>query len=78
MYAPLTREELERELQTALAELDEVDEMRQAVLGQTGVHIGMRLLRQYQARFDRDRQRLEARAAQLRAWLNALEQEQLQ
>ncbi len=65
-------EQLERELQAALAELDEVRDMRQAVLGQTGVHIGMRQLRQYRARFERDEQRLTERLAQIRAQIAAL------
>lgn len=70
----MTREELERELQNTEAELDEVNEMRQAVLGQTGVHVGARLLQQHRARFDRDQARLEARLAEIRAQLDALEQ----
>lgn len=70
----MTREELECELQNTLAELDEVEEMRRAVLGQTGVHVGMRQLRQYRARFERDQARLGERAAQLQARLAAMEQ----
>jgi hypothetical protein len=72
----MTREELEHELQTVQEELEEVDEMRQAVLGQTGVHVGVRLLQQYRARFDRDQARFEKRLAEIRAELAALEQEQ--
>ena len=79
----MTREELERELQNTLAELEEVEEtlaphasagVRRAVLGQTGVHVGARLLRQHRARFDRDETRLEARLAEIRAQLDGLEQ----
>ena len=70
----MTREELERELHNTLAELEEVEEMRRAVLGQTGVHVGARLLRQHRARFDRDETRLEARLAEIRAQLDGLEQ----
>ena len=69
----LTREELERALQAALEELDEVNELWQAVLGQTGVHIGMARLNQYRARFDRDRKLAEERVARTRARLAALE-----
>jgi hypothetical protein len=74
----MTREELERELQNTQAELEEVDDMRRAVLGQTGVHVGARLLQQHRARFDRDQARLEARLAEIRAQLDALEQESAQ
>ena len=69
----MTREELERELQNIQTELDEVNEMRQAVLGQTGVHVGARLFQQHRARFDRDQARLEAHLAEIRAQLDALE-----
>ena len=70
----MTREELEHELQNVQAELEELEEMRMAVLGQTGVHVGARLLQQHRARFDRDQARLEARLAEIRAQLDALEQ----
>ena len=65
-------EELERALQVALEELEEVDEMRLAVLGQTGVHIGASQLSHYEGRFKRDQERLEARVAQIRARLAEL------
>ncbi len=68
----LLPEELERELRVALEELEEVDEMRLAVLGQTGVHIGVARLNQYQSRFERDRGRLEERVARIRVRLAAL------
>jgi hypothetical protein len=71
----MTRDELERVLQVALEELEEVNEKRQAVLGQTGVHIGVVRLRQYELRFARDQQRLEDRCAQIRSQLAVLEQE---
>ncbi len=69
----LTRAELEGELQTALGELDDVNEMRLAVLGQTGVHIGAVQLGQYNARFERRQAQLEERVANLRARLLALD-----
>ncbi len=65
-------EELERALQLALDELEEVDEMRLAVLGQTGVHIGASQLSHYEGRFKRDLERLETRVAQIRARLATL------
>ncbi len=74
----MTREELEHELQKVQEELDEVEEMRQAVLGQTGVHVGARLLAQHRARFDRDQARFEKRIAEIRAEMAALELQQSQ
>ena len=74
-FDTMTREELVRELKAAQDELDEVDEMRQAVLGQTGVHIGVVLLKQYEIRFARDQKRVEGRIAEIRARLAALESE---
>ncbi len=71
-----TREELERELKTAEDELDEVDDMRMAILGQTGVHIGARELQKHYARFDSDQKRLTERVAQIKAQLAALETSQ--
>ena len=67
------REELERELKAAEADLEEVEEMRGAVLGQTGVHIGASELQKYYARFDNDQKRFEERIRQIRAQLAALE-----
>jgi len=74
----MTREALERELQNIQAELEVVEDMRRAVLGQTGVHVGARLLQQHRARFDRDQARLEVRLAEIRAQLDVLEQGQAQ
>jgi len=68
----LRPEELQRALQGALEELEEVDEMRLAVLGQTGVHIGASQLSHYEGRFKRDQERLETRVAKIRARLVAL------
>ncbi len=67
-----TREELERELKTAEDELDEVDDMRMAILGQTGVHIGAKELQKHYARFDSDQKRLNERISQIKAELAAL------
>ncbi len=68
----LRPEELQREWQAALEALEEVEEMRLAVLGQTGVHIGVARLNQYRARFERDQARLEERVARIRARLAVL------
>lgn len=72
----MTREELEHALQIVEEELEEVDEMRKAVLGQTGVHVGARLLAQHRARFDRDQARLEGCRAEIRAQMASLDEEQ--
>ncbi len=68
-----TREGLERELKAAEADLEDVEEMRSAVLGQTGVHIGARELQHHNNRFDADQKRLSERIGQLRAQLAILE-----
>ncbi len=67
-----SREELERELRAAEADLEEIEEMRGAVLGQTGVHIGANELKRYNSRFDGDQKRLEQRIAEIRAQLTAM------
>jgi DNA repair exonuclease SbcCD ATPase subunit len=67
-----TREELERELKAAEDDLDEVEEMRMAILGQTGVHIGARELQKHHSRFDSDQKRLQERIAEIKAELAAL------
>ena len=69
----VTRTELERQLKAAEAELEEVEDMRMAILGQTGVHIGARELQKHYARFDADQKRWTERIAELRAQLAALE-----
>ncbi len=68
-----TREELERELKAAEGDLEEVEDMRMAILGQTGVHIGARELQRHNNQFDRDQKRLAERIAELKAQLANLE-----
>ncbi len=68
-----TREELERDLKAAEDELDEVDDMRMAILGQTGIHIGAKELQKHYARFDADQKRLNEQIATIKAQLAALE-----
>ncbi len=68
-----SRGELERELRAAEADLEEVEEMRGAVLGQTGVHIGANELKRYNSRFDGDQKRLEQRIAEIRAQLMVMD-----
>lgn len=69
----ITSEELERELQVAQSELDEINEMRLAILGQTGVHIGMTARKEYENRFALEKKQCEEHIAQIRAQLAALE-----
>ncbi|MGE5263402.1 MAG: hypothetical protein ACM3S0_08470 [Acidobacteriota bacterium] len=68
-----TREDLERDLKAAEDDLEEVEDMRMAILGQTGVHIGARELQKHYARFDSDQKRLTERIAQIKAQMSALE-----
>ncbi len=67
-----TREELERALKAAEDDLEEVEDMRMAILGQTGVHIGARELQRHNNQFDRDQKRLTEQIAQLKTQLAAL------
>lgn len=69
----MTREEIQREINAAQSDLEEIDEMRQAVLGQTGVHVGARVLQEHRTKFDRDQKRIEEQLAQLREQLAASE-----
>lgn len=68
-----TREDLERELRAAEDDLEEVEDMRMAILGQTGVHIGARELQKHYSRFDSDQKRLTERIAQIKAQMSDLE-----
>ena len=68
-----TREDLERDLKAVEDDLEEVEDMRMAILGQTGVHIGARELQKHYARFDSDQKRLTERIAQIKAQMTALE-----
>ena len=73
MLDAMTRADLERELKTAEAELEEVEEMRSAILGQTGVHIGASELQKHYVRFDADQKRWTERIAEIRTRLTTLE-----
>ena len=67
-----TREELERELKLAEDDLEEVEDMRMAILGQTGVHIGAKELQKHYARFEGDQKRIGERIAEIKAQLAGL------
>ena len=71
-----TREDLERDLKAAEDDLEEDEDMRMAILGQTGVHIGARELQKHYARFDGDQKRLTERIAQIKAQMAAREPSQ--
>ncbi len=72
MIDAMTRAELERELKQAEDELEEVEDMRMAILGQTGVHIGAKELQKHYVRFDADTKRWTERIAELKTQLAAL------
>ena len=72
MFENMTRTELEKSLETAQEELDEIDEMRMAILGQSGIHVGAKAVQQYHSRFDNDQKRIEERIAQILARLDEL------
>lgn len=65
----LSQDELELELQKALDELNDLIELQQAILGQTGIHIGVPLLNKYRSRFERDKERLDTRILHIRSRL---------
>jgi len=69
MLDAMARAELEKELKKAADELEEIDEMRSAVLGQTGVHIGAKELQRHYDQFDGSQKRLTARIHEIRAQL---------
>jgi len=69
----LTKDELQFELQKALGELDELDDLENAIVGQTNLHIGMHKILEYRQEFELDRQRLNQHIAQLRARLADLD-----
>ncbi len=73
MIDAMQRTELERELKKAEDELEEVEDMRMAILGQTGVHIGAKELQKHYARVDADTKRWTERITELKAQLAALD-----
>lgn len=61
---------VQQELEEARAELEDNAELRRAFLGQTGVHIGIRILNSARRQFDREEARLKERIALLEKLLN--------
>mgnify|MGYP001571166511 CR=1 FL=1 len=64
-----TREELLAELEKVEQDLADLEEERRAFLGQTGVHIGVGLLKSRRRQYEREEEQLRSRIAALRARL---------
>lgn len=58
----MNREQLQAELDKTLADLEDLEEQKRAFLGQTGVHIRMRVLEGARRRFKREEARLKERS----------------
>ncbi len=76
-YAAMSREELERELQKAKQDIAALEEERLAHFGQTGVHVGARILAQWRREFERDRQQLEEQARLIQHHLEVKRKEEI-
>ncbi|MDP2726914.1 MAG: hypothetical protein Q8P59_05175 [Dehalococcoidia bacterium] len=66
----MTAEELKAELERTELELADLDEERHAFLGQTGVHIGVALLRSRRRQYEREEEALRGRIAAIKAQLD--------
>ncbi|GEM_PF-6872566 len=71
--AQTSHEQLQAELDQVLADLEDLKALRHGFLGQTGVHIGMRLLRQVTAQLDSEEAKLQEQREQLRALMQSTE-----
>lgn len=67
----MNQEHLQAELDKALAELEDLEELRHGVLGQTGVHVGIRVLKSASRQFEQEEVRLRERIAFLQKLLRA-------
>jgi len=65
----MNQEQLQAEMDKALAELEDLEELRHGFLGQTGVHIGMRVLKSASRQFEQEEVRLKERIALLQKLL---------
>ncbi|MBI4294998.1 MAG: hypothetical protein HY669_02385 [Chloroflexi bacterium] len=65
----ISRKQLQAELDRALADLEDLEELRHGFLGQTGVHIGMRVLKSARRQFEQEETRLKERIALLEGLL---------
>ncbi|MBI4298054.1 MAG: hypothetical protein HY676_05955 [Chloroflexi bacterium] len=61
----MSQQQLQAELDKARRDLDDLEELRSGSLGQTGVHIGMRVLKSARRQFEREEARLKERIALL-------------
>lgn len=64
-----TTEELLAELEKVEQELEDLEEERRAFLGQTGVHIGVGLLKSRRRQYEREEEALRSRIASIKAQL---------
>ncbi|MBI2918116.1 MAG: hypothetical protein HYY01_08985 [Chloroflexi bacterium] len=64
------RDGLQAELAQVEAELEDLRELRRGFLGQTGVHIGYRVLRQVTSQLDSEEARLGKKLERLRGQLH--------
>lgn len=62
----MTGEELKAELAKVEGELADLEEERHAFLGQTGVHIGVALLRSRRHQYEREEETLRGRIAAIK------------
>lgn len=65
----MTEEELEAELAKVEGDLADLEEERQAFLGQTGVHIGVGLLKSRRRQYEREEEALRGRIAAVKGLL---------
>lgn len=61
----LSQAQLQVELDGVLADMEDLRELRRGFLGQTGVHIGMRVLRQVTSQLDSEEARLKKQRERL-------------
>lgn len=64
-----TREELLAEMEKVEQEMQDLEEERRAFLGQTGVHIGVGLLKTRRRQYEREEEALRDRIASIKARL---------
>lgn len=69
--ASMSSEELQAELRKAQEALADLEEERRAFLGQTGVHIGVRILQSFRRQVERDEARIKERIASIERLLGS-------
>ncbi len=63
-------EQLRAELDRALADMEDLEQLKHGFMGQTGVHIGMRVLTSARRQFEQGEARLKERIALLEGLLH--------